>query len=100
MIIKSMGRKASAKIAGGRGRSPFLNLVRYMTREDAGEKAQSVLWHGFYGHGGMGERDIVSAFEENSRLLKERKNGNVLYHEILSFSGSPEPSCNLGRFRT
>jgi len=87
MIIKSMGRKASAKMAGrGQGRSPFSNLVRYMTREDAGEKAQSVLWHGFYGHEGMGERDIVSAFEENSGLLKERKNGNVLYHEILSFS--------------
>jgi hypothetical protein len=57
-----------------------------MTREEEGEKAQGVLWHGFYGHEGMAERDIVSAFEENARLLKERKNGNVLYHEILSFS--------------
>lgn len=70
----------------GQGRSPFSNLVRYMMREDAGEKAQSVLWHGFYGHEGLSERDITSAFEENAKLLKERKNGNVLYHEILSFS--------------
>jgi hypothetical protein len=86
MIIKSLGRKASAKMVNGQGRSPFSNLVQYMTREDAGEKSQSVLWHGFYGHAGMSERDIASAFEENARLLKERKNGNVLYHEILSFS--------------
>lgn len=86
MIIKSLGRKASARMASGQGRSPFSNLVQYMTREDAGEKAQSVLWHGFYGHEASSERDIASAFEENAKLLKERKNGNVLYHEILSFS--------------
>ena len=86
MIIKSLGRKASAKMTSGQGNGPFSKLVRYMLRGDAGEKSQSVLWHGFYGHEGMGERDIVSAFEENAKLLKERKNGNVLYHEILSFS--------------
>lgn len=86
MIIKSLGRKASNKMTGGRVKNPFMNLVRYMTRTGDGEKSQSVLWHGFYGHEGMSNDEIVAAFEENARHLKERKNGNVLYHEILSFS--------------
>lgn len=87
MIIKSLGRKASAKITGGGAtRTPFSNLLRYMTRDHASGKSQSVLWHGLYGDEGMSDSEIVAAFEENARLLKERKNGNVLYHEILSFS--------------
>lgn len=86
MIIKSVGRKASATMTGGGRGSPFMKLVRYMTRREDGEKSQSVLWHGFYGHEGMSPQEVVSAFEENARLLKDRKNGNVLYHEILSFS--------------
>lgn len=87
MIIKSLGRKASNKLTGaGRVKNPFMNLVRYMTRAGEGEYAKSVLWHGFYGHEGMDFQEIVSAFEENAKYLKERKNGNVLYHEILSFS--------------
>jgi hypothetical protein len=86
MIIKSLGRKASNKMTGGRIKNPFMNLVRYMTRTGDGEKSQSVLWHGFYGHEGMSNDEIVATFEENARYLKERKNGNVLYHEILSFS--------------
>lgn len=86
MIIKSLGRKASNKMTGGRVKNPFMNLVRYMTRTGDGEKSQSVLWHGFYGHEGMSNDEIVAAFEENAKHLKERKNGNVLYHEILSFS--------------
>ena len=86
MIIKSVGRKASATMTGGGRGSPFMKLVRYMTRREDGEKSQSVLWHGFYGHEGMSSQEVVSAFEENAKLLKDRKNGNVLYHEILSFS--------------
>jgi hypothetical protein len=87
VIIKSLGRKASAKMTGaGQGRDPFLNLVRYMTRDADGERSESVLWHGFYGHPGMGEPEIVSIFRENASRLRERKNGNVLYHEILSFA--------------
>jgi hypothetical protein len=81
MIIKSLGRKASAN-----GRSPFRKLYRYMARAGKGEEAKSVIWHGFYGHARMGESEIVAAFEENAQHLKARRNGNVLYHEILSFS--------------
>jgi Relaxase/Mobilisation nuclease domain len=71
---------------GGKGRDPFLNLVRYMTRDADGERSESVLWHGFYGHGEMSEPEIVSIFRENASRLRERRNGNVLYHEILSFA--------------
>ena len=86
MIIKSIGRKAASSGGQGRGRSPFLKLVRYMTRADDAERAQSILWHGFYGHAGMSNEEIVKAFEDNARLLAGRRNGNVLYHEIMSFS--------------
>ena len=71
---------------GQKGGGPFMKLVSYMTRESDHEASESVLWHGFYGYQGMPNADIVREFQENARLLKERKNGNVLYHEILSFS--------------
>lgn len=87
MIIKSMGRKASTKMSGTRnGKSSFANLVQYMTRGDEDEETKNVLWHGFYGHAGMNSQEIEFVFEENAKFLKERKNGNILYHEILSFS--------------
>lgn len=88
MIIKSMGRKAAGKTSGmgGRGGGVFSRLVAYMTRADDHEAAESVIWHGFYGHAGMPAQAIVDEFQRNAARLKERKNGNVLYHEILSFS--------------
>lgn len=100
MIIKSMGRKAAGKTSGmgGRGGGVFSRLVAYMTRADDHEAAESVIWHGFYGHVGMAPEDIVSEFQRNAALLKERKNGNVLYHEILSFSkGHSLPEHELVR---
>lgn len=92
MIIKSMGRKATGKTSdlGGRGTGGsggvFSRLVAYMTRVDDHEAAESVIWHGFYGHAGMPTQVILDEFQRNATRLKERKNGNVLYHEILSFS--------------
>jgi hypothetical protein len=89
VIIKSLGRKASAAMSGAskRGRGdPFLSLIRYMRRGEDGERAESVLWHGFYGHAGMSEADIIATFRANARHLPPRRNGNVLYHEILSFA--------------
>lgn len=88
MIIKSMGRKSAGKTSGAgvRGGGVFGRLVDYMTRSEDHEVAESVIWHGFYGHAGMAARDVVDAFQRNAAHLKARKNGNVLYHEILSFS--------------
>lgn len=34
----------------------------------------------------MSDDEVISAFEDNARNLKACKNGNVLYHEILSLS--------------
>lgn len=88
MIIKSLGRKASSRVTGmgAKGGGPFARLVDYMTRSNDHEASESVLWHGFYGHAGMSNADIVHEFQMNAKRLKERKNGNILYHEMLSFS--------------
>ncbi len=79
MIIKSMGRKATGKTAGvgARGGGVFARLVAYMTRADDHDAAESVIWHGFYGHAGLRAEEIVSEFQRNAALLKERRNGNV-----------------------
>lgn len=84
MIIKSLSRKASGGAGGGK--SPFRTLIRYMTRGIEDEEGRGVLWHNFFGHEGLSEAEILETFESNAADLKERKNGNVLYHEMLSFS--------------
>lgn len=72
MIIKSMARKEAS----------FAQLVSYMEK-DSGDR---VLFHNFYGHDRMRTEEIVREFEENARALPRRKNGNALYHEILSLN--------------
>ena len=84
MIIKSLSRKASGGARGGK--SPFHTLIRYMARDTKNENGRSVLWHNFFGSHASPEAEILQTFESNARFLKERKNGNVLYHEMLSFS--------------
>lgn len=91
MIIKSLSRKAkgSHAVSGAKrwgGGTPFATLVRYMNRGIEEEEGKAVLWHNLYGSERMSEAEIVAAFEENAVHLRERKNGNALYHEILSFS--------------
>ena len=61
-----------------------------MNRGIEDEEGKAVLWHNFYGSERMREDEIIQEFEKNARLLKERSNGNVLYHEILSFSRGHE----------
>ena len=72
MIIKSMARKEAS----------FRQLVSYMEK-DSGDR---VLYRNFYGHDRMRAEEIVREFEENAGNLPKRKNGNALYHEILSLS--------------
>lgn len=86
MIIKSMGRKAGA----GGVKGAFVRLVRYMARGEGEESTKNVIWNGFYGNERSTEEEIVRAFEENAQYLKARKNGNLLYHEILSFSSGSQ----------
>lgn len=59
-----------------------MQLVGYMEKDDG----DRVLFHNFFGHDRIRREEIVNEFEENSRHLPKRKNGNALYHEILSFS--------------
>lgn len=87
MIIKSLSRKSRSFRAGSRGGlGPIESLARYMNRGIEKEDGKAVLWHNFYGHEKTREEEIIREFQENAKLLRERSNGNVLYHEILSFS--------------
>ena len=87
MIIKSLSRKARGASQGkGRGRSPFSALALYMNRGIDDDEGRAVLWHNFYGSEKTREDEVIKEFERNGALLQERSNGNVLYHEILSFS--------------
>ena len=87
MIIKSLSRKARGASNGkGRGRSPFAALALYMNRGIDDDEGRAVLWHNFYGSEKTREDEVIEEFERNGALLQERSNGNVLYHEILSFS--------------
>jgi hypothetical protein len=49
-------------------------------------EGRAVLWNNFYASERTTEDEIIATFEQNANLLRERQNGNVLYHEILSFS--------------
>lgn len=69
MIVKSISRKTKS----------FAQLMRYMTRDDANRD------HDLYHHlDAENPQALVSQFEANAALLKARKNGNILYHEIVS----------------
>ncbi len=69
MIIKSMSRKTPS----------FHQLIRYIDHvQDAGAPI----------HHNLVEKSptaIQTEFQTNARLLPPRKNGNILYHEVLSF---------------
>jgi Relaxase/Mobilisation nuclease domain len=88
MIIKSLGRKTAGRLGGSLGRSlgPIRALTRYMNRGILEEDGQAVLWQNFYGSDKTDENELVEVFEGNARSLRSRRNGNVLYHEILAFS--------------
>jgi hypothetical protein len=84
MIIKSLGRKAGQG-TGGVSRS-FGKLLRYMNRGIEEEDGKAVLWHHIEGGQYLSEAELQREFERNAAHLKKHSRGNVLYHEILSFS--------------
>lgn len=76
MIIKSMARKEG---------SSFADIIDYFLRDAACDQNHS-LHHNLLGR----TRDeVIAEFEENARLLKKRKNGNVAYHEVVSIRCVP-----------
>lgn len=74
MIIKSMSRKTAT----------FSALVAYVGRVQAADH-KFALRHNMFADN---PDATVAAFEANGRLLKARKNGVVMYHEIISITRS------------
>jgi hypothetical protein len=71
MIIKSMARKSPS----------FKQLIEYMQKE----KGESLLFNNLYANEKTKTDDLIKIFEDNSKLVPNRKNGNYLYHEMISF---------------
>jgi hypothetical protein len=71
MIVKSLARKSRS----------FGQLYDYITGK--WEETHSLLWN-LNQADPMDKKTILDAFYHNGRLLPERKNGNYLYHEIVS----------------
>jgi len=69
MIIKSMSRKEPS----------FDQLASYMSSEKSDDDYD--LYHNCFSRS---HDDLVEEFLTNSQLLSKRKNGNYLYHEIVS----------------
>ncbi len=71
MIIKSMSRKLPS----------FGQLLEYIDR-DSGQEAFSIR----HNLAGRKPQSICAEFERNGALLRKRKNGNYLFHEIISIT--------------
>jgi hypothetical protein len=84
--MASAGSGGAGVSMGSLRGSPFLRLTEYMDRGIEAGEGEAVLWHNFYGSEASSTEEIIAMFETNAAHLAERKNGNVLYHEILSFS--------------
>ncbi|MCB1055061.1 MAG: relaxase/mobilization nuclease domain-containing protein [Acidobacteria bacterium] len=81
MIIKSMARKSIS----------FSQLLSYIDRP---QETTAPLLHNFGGH--SSSEQIRREFLHNAHLLPPRKNGNVLYHEVLSFAPQDREQLNPG----
>ena len=79
MIIKSMSRKEAS----------FDQLIEYLGRDSARVEDFELYQNLF----ARDQNGLIDEFEDNAAFLKTRKNGNFMYHEILSVS----PSAQLSR---
>jgi len=75
MIIKSMSRKEGS----------FSQLYEYMEK---GANRKDDKYKFSYNCFGRKKEQILNEFSDNAKLLKQRKNGVYLYHEIISISRS------------
>lgn len=80
MIIKSLAHKTTN----------YENVINYVLSEYLKTDDSFALFHNVWS---TDVKEAAKAFRENTKLKPKRKNGNVLYHEILSFS--PLDSKNL-----
>lgn len=57
-----------------------------MDRDVTSGHGRRVLFHNLFSHEKTPSEQIIEDFRRNAEYLRQRKNGNALYHEILSFS--------------
>ena len=69
MIIKKMSRKTPS----------FKNLLDYMMKDAQG---QPIITYNIFDSSPDG---VIREFKKNAQFIRKRKNGNYLYHEIISF---------------
>lgn len=74
-----------------RKEASFRQLIEYMDRGES----ETAFGHNFYNNPYGRREDIIREFERNSGHLRHRKNGNALYHEVISL----EAGANLERDR-
>jgi len=65
----------------------FSQLYHYMKKGSSRNSEYDFLTHNIYARK---DKDIVTEFSKNARRLKARKNGNYLYHEIISITKSSQ----------
>lgn len=78
MIIKSMSRKAPS----------YEQLYDYIVRDHDNDRAFNFT-HNFFG---QNREAILDEFMSNAQHLNHRKNGNYLYHEVISITRSKQLS--------
>ncbi len=78
MIIKSMSRKEPT----------FAQLFDYITRDGHHDSRFTFTQNFFL----KGRNEILWEFERNAEFLWKRKNGNYLYHEVISISRAKQIS--------
>ena len=77
MIIKSMSRKSRS----------FSQLYHYMKNGSSRNSEYDFFTQNIYARK---DKDIVSEFSANAHKVKARKNGNYLFHEIISITKSTQ----------
>lgn len=75
-IIRSISPKGAS----------FGASVKYVMRSTSQSKALHALLHNFLGLSPEDTIGIIQAFEENDQFRRQRSNGVILYHEIVSFA--------------
>ena len=77
MIIKSWS------IKHGQNKNSINNVLYYIDRNAESESA--ILWNMMTNE--INVDKIISEFKKNSDFINTRKDGNLLYHETISFNG-------------
>ena len=76
MIVKSLSRKEPS----------FSGLIAYMGRGIEAGEGIPLVFQNLYGHEKTPLRELQQEFVHNAQYLPARKNGNALYHEIISIA--------------